>query len=119
MKKFCDESYNANFNLDGSFDTAEHIKFTYEQYNNKRADLWESFFNCMFPHQVNSEHLKCKTNTIFQSLHYTIHNVCRRTPFHVSISQVIHDISRSNIIIKENECWGWASAMMKLEVTWV
>ena len=69
-QKLRDECDNANFNLD----SAEDIKVSYEQYTNKCSELWESFFNCRSPYQVNYEHLKCKTNTIFRSFQYTIHN---------------------------------------------
>ena len=90
---------NANFNLDESCDSGENIKVSYVQYTNKCPELWEFFFNCMFPHQVKSEQLKHKTNTVFQSFHYMIQNGRTKTPFHISLYQVIHDTSRSKIFI--------------------
>ena len=71
---------NANFNLDESCDSGENIKVSYVQYTNKLPELWEFFFNCMFPHQVKSEQRT-------------------KTQFHISLSQVIHDTSRSKTFI--------------------
>lgn len=61
---------------------------------------YESPFSIMFPHSINSDHIRCKTDVIIQSSYYMLHNSCRKTPFPVSISQAIHDTSCLKTLIK-------------------
>ena len=99
-KKLRDECRNVNFNLERSFNSAEDINTSYSEYTNNRPVVWEHFFNEVFSYRAKSDHIRRKTDAIFQSFHNILHNVHRKTPFHDSISQAIHDTTRSKTLIK-------------------
>lgn len=89
-----------DFELSGSFNSAEDADLSYNKYTNNRPPTWERFFNAMFPYRPNSVPLHRKCDTIFQIFHYMLHNGNVRTPFHISCAELIHDTCRSKILLQ-------------------
>ena len=83
-----------DFELAGSFNSAEDVDISYTKYIGNRPQLWERFFNIMFPYRPKS------TKGVFQMIHYILHNDQKQTPFHISLAELIHDNSRSKILVQ-------------------
>ena len=69
----------------------------YETYTASRPQSWERFFNILFPHRNKSVNIKRKCDTVFQTIHYVIHNGKIHNPFHVDLAELIHDDSRAKL----------------------
>ena len=61
---------------------------------------WTTFFNAIFPDRQKSEHIKRKTDVLFQVFFTVIHNGQKKTPLHVSLCETIHDTCRSKKLIQ-------------------
>ena len=95
-----DECRMFEFDLEGTFNSAEDMHISYAKYVESRPQLWEKFFNIMFPYRTKSLHIQRKCDTLFQIIHYILHNGRKHNPFHVSLAELIHDNSRSKILIQ-------------------
>ena len=88
------------FDLEGTFNSAEDKNASYAKYVESRPQLWEKFFNIMFPYRTKSLHIQRKCDTLFQIIHYILHNGRKYNRIQVSLAELIHDNSRSKILIK-------------------
>ena len=76
---------------------------------------WTTFFNDIFPCRQKSEHIKCKTDILFQIFFAAIHNGQKKTPFHVRLCETIHDTRRSKKLIQILNRMGLCMSYDKLE----
>ena len=89
-----------DFELEGSFKSAEDVDISNCLLSLRRPQLWDKFFDIIFPQRTNSMHVQRKCDAIFQIVHYIIHNGHKQTPLHISLAELIHDNSRSKILIE-------------------
>ena len=61
---------------------------------------WNTFFNAIFPYRQKPEHIKRKTDVLFQIFFAAIHNGQKKTRLHVSLCETIHDTCRSKKLIQ-------------------
>ena len=92
------ESYKFEFHLEGIYNSAEDCNISYETYTVSRPQSWERFFNILFPHRTKSVNIQRKRDTIFQIIHYFIHNEKKHNPFHVGLAELFHDDSRVKLV---------------------
>ena len=69
----------------------------------------------MFPFRKKSVNLQRKSDSLFQIIHNIIHNSTKRNPFHVSLAQMIHNISRSKLLIETMNKLGLCISYDELE----
>ena len=88
-----------DFCLDESFNLAEDATLSLKYYLKDCPPTWSAFFDSMFPYQSKSENIIRKCDTIFQIIYYLVHNGKKKTPFHLSLCESIHDTCRSKELI--------------------
>ena len=88
-----------DFCLDESFDSAEDVTLNLKHYLIDRRQTWKAFFDSMFLYRPKSKSIMPKYNTIFQIIHYLVHNGKKKTLLHLSLCESIHDTCRSKELI--------------------
>ena len=104
-----------DFHLEGSFCSSEDLKLSLKHFMENRPKNWNSFFNSMLPYRIKSDSIKRKCDSIFQEFFYLIHNHRKKTPLHVSLSETVHDISRSENLIEIMNKMGFCISYDELE----
>ena len=94
------ECYKFEFHLEGTYNSKEDCNVSYETYTASHPQSWEKFFNILFPHQTKSVNIQRKCDTIFQIIHYVIHNGKKQIPFHVGLDELFHVDSRAKLVIE-------------------
>ena len=80
--------------------SSEGLSVSLSQLTENHPMAWTTFFNAIFPYRQKSEHIKRKTNVLFQIFFTAIHNGQKKTPLHVSLCETIHDTCRSKKLIQ-------------------
>ena len=99
-ERLCDECYKFEFYLERTCNLSEDCNINYETYTASCPQPWESFFNILFPHRTKSVNIQCKCDTIFQIIHYVIHNEKNHNLFHVGLAELFHDDSKAMLVIE-------------------
>ena len=95
------QCYKFEFHLEGTCNSAEGCNISFENYTASRPQSWERFLNIFFPHRTKSVNIQRKCDTIFQIIHYIIHNEKKKNnPFHVGLAELFHDDSRLKLVIE-------------------
>ena len=92
--------YKFEFHLKGTHNPAEDCNISYETYTTSRPQSWERFFNILFLHRTKSVNIQCKYDTIFQIIHYVVHNWKKHNLFLVGLAELFHDDSRTKLLIE-------------------
>ena len=100
VERLRDECYKFEFHLEGTYNSAEDCNISYETYTASRPQSREKFFNILFLHRTKSVNIQRKCDTIFQIIHYVIHNWKKHNPFHVGLAKLFHDDSRAKLVIE-------------------
>ena len=87
------------FCLDESFSSAEDVTLNLKHYLIDRRQTWKAFFDSMFLYRPKSKSIMPKYNTIFQIIHYLVHNGKKKTLLHLSLCESIYDTCRSKELI--------------------
>ena len=74
VERLRDDCYEFEFHLEGTYNSAENCNISYETYTASRPQSWERFLNILFLHRTKSVNIQRKCDTIFQIIHYVIHN---------------------------------------------
>ena len=100
VEQLCDECYKFEFHLELTFNSAEDCNISYETYTARYPRSWKKFFNILFPYRTKCDFPhRTKCDTIFQIIHYVIHNRKKHNPFHVGLAELFHDI-RVKLVIE-------------------
>ena len=94
------ECKNYDFGLDATYCTSEDVKISMNRYISHRPKQWMKFMKYMFPNtsNTNTDEWLPKFNTLFQFVHYWLSSGSK-TPFHCSLTQTVHNMSRSRLLI--------------------
>ena len=68
-----------------------------DSYKSHRPQQWMQFMKYMFPNtsNTNTDEWFLKFDTLFQFMHYWLSPGRNKTPFHCSLTQTVHNLSRS------------------------
>ena len=95
-----EEAKSFDFGLEGSFCSAEDVEISDDIHSHDRPQLWEKFFDTIFPYRTKSKHIQRKCDVIFQIIYFIMHNGQKQTPLHISLAELIHDNARSKILVQ-------------------
>ena len=115
IEKLKKECKNYDFDLNNTFCDVSDIKIIMQNFTNNYPKSWEIFFNTLFDYRDKSEHIKRKTDNIFQIVFNIIHNSMQKTPMHISVAQSIHDTTRSKQLIQRFNRMGFGMSYDELE----
>ena len=89
-----------DFGLDGTNRTC-HFKLSIDRYRSNRPQQWVQFMKFMFPNtsNTNTDEWLLKFDTLFQSINYWLNSERSKTPFHSSLTQTVHNLSKSRQLI--------------------
>ena len=96
------ECQNLDLGLAGSYCSADDIEISFNNSTQNRPNGWEKIFNTLFLYCTQSVNIKRKSDMIFQIIYYIIHNGKQKTPFHISLTEAIHDTCRSKTLVQVN-----------------
>ena len=99
-EKLREESRSYDFGLNNSHCSSEDLLISLNQLTENHPMAWTTFFNAIFPYRKKSEHIKHKTDVLFQIFFTPIHNGQKKTPLHVSLCETIHDTCRYKKLIQ-------------------
>ena len=85
-QRWRDECCMFEFHLEGTYNSAENCSISFETYTTSHPHWWEGFSNILFPHRTKSVNNQRKCDTIFQIIHYIIHNGKKHNPFHAGLA---------------------------------
>ena len=95
------ECKSYDFGLDETYCTSEDVKISMDRYKSHRPPKWLQFIKNMFPNtsNTNTDEWLLKFDTLFQFMHYWLSPGRSKTPFHCSLTQSVHNLSRSRQLI--------------------
>jgi hypothetical protein len=95
------ECKNYEFGLDATYCTSQDVKLSMDRYRSHRPQQWMQFMKYMFPNtsNTNTDEWLLKFDTLFQFMHYWFSSGRSKTPFHCSLTQTVHNLSRSRQLI--------------------
>ncbi|KAK4291456.1 hypothetical protein Pmani_035718 [Petrolisthes manimaculis] len=95
------ECKNYDFGLEATYCTSEDVKLSLDHYRSHRPQQWLQFMKFMFPNtsNTNTDEWLLKFDTLFQFIHYWLSSGRNRTPFHCSLTQTVHNLSRSRQLV--------------------
>ena len=100
VERLRDECYKFEFHLEGTCNSAGDCNISYESYTAIYPQSWETFFKILFPHRAKSVNIHRKCDTMFQIIHYIIHNGKKHNHFPVGLAELFHDDSRAKLVIE-------------------
>ena len=91
-----------DFLCDVSYWIAQDVNINLEQYKNNYFEPCETFFQHIKPisDKILTQKIPWKTDLIFPIIFNLIHNVKRKTPMHVTLSEAIYDTCLSKKLIR-------------------
>ena len=69
-----EECQNSDLGLTGSYCSAGDTEISFNDLIQIRPKVWEKIFNTLFPYRTQSVNIKRKSDMIFQTIYYIIHN---------------------------------------------
>ena len=95
------ECKNYEFALDATYCTSDDVTLSMDHYRSHRPQQWMQFIKYMFPNtsNTNTDEWLLKFDTLFQFMHYWLSSGKSKTPFHCSLTQTVHNLSRSRQLI--------------------
>ena len=95
------ECKNYEFGLDATYCTNEDVKISMDRYKSHRPQQWMQFMKYMFPNTINTntDEWLLKFDTLFQMIKYWLSSGRSKTPLHCSLTQTVHNLSRSRQLI--------------------
>ena len=66
----------------------EACYISYETYTASPPQSWEKFFNILFLHKTRSVNIQRKCDSIFQIIHYVIHNEKKHNLSHIGLVEL-------------------------------